>query len=121
MGMNHKATPEQWALLRRQSEILGASDATAILEIRARVEALEAAANPSAAPAVSLVDRVINAIAFEHEKTPEPRYEARAAIREVAAWLREQDPEPGPVGKWLGQISTPCGVMADMIEQEADR
>jgi hypothetical protein len=35
--------------------------------------------------------------------------------------LREQAPEPGPVGKWLGQISTPFAVMADMLRDEANR
>jgi len=48
-------------------------------------------------------------------------YKARAAIHEVAAWLREYDPESGLVARWMGQISTPCGVMADMLVQEADR
>jgi hypothetical protein len=48
-------------------------------------------------------------------------HEARAAILQVAAWLVEQAPEPGPVGKWLGQIATPFEVMADMLRDEANR
>ena len=47
--------------------------------------------------------------------------QARAAIRVVAQWLREQDPEPGALGRLLGQISTPCGVMADLLDNEANR
>ena len=38
---NHKATPEQWALLQRQSQTLGSAESMALLELRARVEALE--------------------------------------------------------------------------------
>ena len=45
----------------------------------------------------------------------------REVILEVAAWMVEQAPEPGPVGKWLGQISTPFAVMADMLRDEANR
>ena len=55
-------------------------------------------ANPKPTPD-SLVNRVMDAIAFEHEITPEPRYEARAAIREVNAWLRER--AGGTRASWL--------------------
>ena len=49
------------------------------------------------------------------------RHEARAAIREVAAWILEQAPAPGPVGKWLGGVSTPFEVMADMLRSKANQ
>ena len=71
----------------------------------------------------SLVERVAGVFgrdyADQHEAPDDWSPEARAAIREVAAWLREQDPEPGPVGRWLGQISTPCTAMADELEHKA--
>jgi hypothetical protein len=77
------ATPEQWGTdAARWPE--------AILELRARVEALEANSNPTPNPrqiGSSLVERVqdaINDVEFPHGDD-----EARAAIREVAAWLRE--------------------------------
>ena len=72
-------------------------------------------------PADSLIDRVAQAI-YDAPNTHEGwRSEARAAILEVVAWLVEQAPEPGPVGKWLGQISTPFAVMAEMLRDEANR
>ena len=70
----------------------------------------------------TLVERVADAIAAQATSAgivnDRP---ARAAIRVVAAWLLEQDPEPGPIGRWLGQISTPCGFMADLLMHEADK
>lgn len=68
----------------------------------------DAPANSSASltssPAGSLVDRI-----------------GSAASLEVAAWLVEQAPEPGTVGKLLGQISTPFAMMADILRDEANR
>lgn len=82
-------------------------------------------ATPSPRPSM-LVDRVAKAInplipTARYADTFDSEAEARAAIREVAAWLLEQDPEPGPIGRWLGQISTPCGVMADLLMHEAGK
>lgn len=123
----YRATPEQW-----EDAGAFASDTRAcILELRARVEALEAAQQPHQDKldrlieldrADSLVERV--AVAIHPSICADTylyRHEARAAIREVAAWIGEQDPEPGRVGRWLGQVATPCGVMADLLRQQADR
>jgi hypothetical protein len=41
MTDHHRATPEQWELLQRQGQTLGSAESIAILELRARVEALE--------------------------------------------------------------------------------
>jgi hypothetical protein len=120
----HKATPEQWALLEEQS---APEYDNTILELRARVEALEATQHAHVdlsgvpeserqqmleslkkpakiqllpleqdhpqvvgpTPAGSLVERVATAMqpgTFDYS-IYEP--EVRAAIREVAAWLRE--------------------------------
>jgi len=173
---NHKATPEQWAKL----EHFDSATSTCILELRARVEAMEAAAhkhiletnsdivalftrvesleatergaskvyeiskplkltakqqeqlNVLLRPATSqpspnssqvgssLVDRVSTAIALEDEKHYWPSTEgdardvvesdmARAAIREVAAWMTSNPDVYFP----------PALVFA--LEQEADR
>ena len=45
----------------------------------------------------SLVTRVMDAIEYEHELCPHHRYEARAAIRAVAAWFEEQGFEAIPL------------------------
>ena len=91
MTKPHRATPEQWNLLQRQGETLGSAESIALLELRARIEALEAAQNQPAravndpvwtdtpAPAGSLVERVRKAIKHEFD------YDARAAIRELDA------------------------------------
>lgn len=174
MTKQHRATTEQWEHQDHWTRERRSS-ASCILELRARVEALEATqhahvdtshltdaerkqiqeelASPSvdrilalqdqirdgaltladaveeiggapirSAPESPLVERVADAIAAQATSAgivnDRP---ARAAILEVAAWLREQAPEPGPVGKWLGQISTPFEVMADMLRNEANR
>ena len=80
---------EHWARLE-QRQLSGNDLVCAALELRARVEALEAAANYPAkpdslpAPAGSLVERVQTAIGRSYPDN------ARAAIREVAAWLRDR-------------------------------
>jgi hypothetical protein len=102
MMTEHKATPEQW-------DDVGAfaSDTRAcILELRARVEALEATSKPSPNSSQigsSLVERVTAAIGRDGETA---RWqEARAAIREVAYWLHA-------AGIWEA---------ADVLEREAGR
>jgi hypothetical protein len=132
MTKQHKATPEQWALIEETGAGRWAgAGSSCILELRARVEFLEATQHahvdtsrlsdgepivlPSS-PAGTLVERVQAAC----DDKP-LGHEARAAILEVAAWLRELAPEPGPIGKMLGQVSTPFEVMADVLEQEANR
>jgi len=144
---DYKATSDQWNQVQKCADVVGSSDCSAILELRARVEALEAAAHkhivetsanilalstrvesleaaereaskvyqiskplkltpdqvqqvldqlrPKSKPTPnpsqirsSLVERVVMAIGRDSETA---RWnEARAAIREVAAWLREQ-------------------------------
>ena len=105
MSSQHRATPPQWAdQKRRVNPLIDDAKSSCILELRARVEALEAAAlgrhGESAEPAepdpaASLVERVQDAI-----DKARPDYNtamARAAIREVAEWLREN---PGPNSAW---------------------
>ncbi len=126
MEMNYKATPEQWANVEQAYEpteispgvFVGDRNSTiaaCILELRARVEALEAnpkpTPNPSqirssldlcapdpfdvprpnypANPDSSLVERVAAAIADDGCAVDVWHAIARAAIREVAAALRE--------------------------------
>ena len=114
---DYKATPEQWAQCEEflSNPVVGASDAC-ILELRTRVqsleddswkqaestrfcvdalvkriEALEANSKPTPNPSQirsPLVERVARAIGRDDEPINwEP--EARAAIREVLAWLKE--------------------------------
>ena len=111
MTDTYKATPEQWA------EVGAFASATrdCILELRARVEALEAqASNYPAIPdsstpppvAGGLVERV--AAAIHPDRCADPNlylHESRAAIHEVAKWLREQ--------------GTPASGWAMRLEQEA--
>ena len=42
---DYKATPDQWNQAQKCANVVGSSDCSAILELRARVEALEAAAH----------------------------------------------------------------------------
>ncbi len=87
----HRAKPEVWAAVERW----GKNDLDTLncfLELRSRVEALEAAAKPveSNAPESSepLKERVANAI--YSSATGGVREEARAAILAVAGWFEQQ-------------------------------
>ena len=88
MSIDYRATPGQW-----DDAGAFASDTRAcLLELRARIEALEAAQQKvRSAPESPLVERVADAIAAQATSAgivnDRP---ARAAILEVAAWLREQ-------------------------------
>jgi hypothetical protein len=102
MTDQHRATPEQWAA--QKAWAVDDEDSSCILELRDRVLALEAAQRPSPAPApaASLVERVMIAGGMGLTDS------ARAAIREVAAWLRDAGDD------------FPDGV-AMLLEQEASR
>ena len=107
MQQDYLASPELWAA----AEKWGANTmdmANCLLELRARVEALEAAQQKiRSGPASPLVERVADAIAAEATSAgivnDRP---ARAAILQVALWLREQ--------------GTPALGWAMLLEQEAD-
>ena len=90
MTKPHRLTPEQWETIERYAED-NAYDAC-FLELRARIEALEAAQQKvRSAPESPLVERVADAIAAQATSAgivnDRP---ARAAILEVAAWLRAE-------------------------------
>jgi len=88
---DYKATPEQWENCKHLSDA-GAIANTCILELRARVEALEAnhpEKPDSSDPAGSLVERLVKAVYGPSNTQEGWRSEARAAIREVAAWIEE--------------------------------
>ncbi len=72
---------------------------------------------PPTFPADSLVGRVAIAIAAADDEgltNMTWNYHARAAILEVATWMVEQAPEPGPVAEIFA-------VMADMLRDEDNR
>lgn len=132
---DYKATPEHWVNLERRQ--LGGNDLVcAALELRAkvealeddswkqaestrfcvdalvkRIEALEANSKPTPNPSQirsSLVERVVAVIADPDGPEELWHDDARAAIGEVAAWLRSQDLSTGDY--WAGRL-----------EQEAKR
>jgi hypothetical protein len=119
----HKATPKQWAETEAQVKDYPYATESCLLELRARVEALEAAqpdeeadivdyyaalsaqhqgravfhgnSKPTPNPSQirsSLVSRVSKAICYAQQRDETG---SRAAIREVAAWLREQQGDVG--------------------------
>ena len=109
MAEQHRATAEQWALIERMRHHGGHPEFSAIIELLHRVEALEAAAKPNhpAKPDSSLVERVAAAITGDGDEPINWKPEARAAIREVAAWLRDH---------YGGTTAS-----TDLLEQEAER
>ena len=113
-----KATPECWEWQEKwASKEVPDEDSSCFLELRARVEALEAQAgnypeipDSSTSPTVAggLVERIT--LAIDRAPFDEGDHlwdEARAAILEVARWLREQ--------------GTPASGWAMRLEQEAGR
>jgi hypothetical protein len=128
MTKPHRSTPEHWATVERYAQQVSSTD-DCLLELRARVEALEAGATcphvvtsgegtsycrlaeqpvaeePSAPPASSLVERVADAICVTADcgdTSLNWRPEARAAIREVAAWLEGRNVGAGrATARWL--------------------
>jgi hypothetical protein len=110
MTTPHRATPSDWAWLEGNStcDRCDAAWSRGLIELRARVEALEAAQHaPTTTEARpgGLVERVAEALADEFQPSGTWHDEARAAIREVAAWLR--------AGRMLHA--------AELLEQEVDR
>ena len=104
---DYKAMPEQWAQIEAWMGI-GSQYSACVLELRAKVEALEANSKPSPNPSQigsSLVERVRNVIASEYDPKDYCWDEARAAIREVAAWLH----------------AARIWEAADLLEQEAEQ
>jgi hypothetical protein len=89
MTKQHRLTPEQWESIELYAE--DNDHDACLLELRARVEALEAAQQKTRSGRESpLVERVADAIAAQATSAgivnDRP---ARAAILEVAAWLTE--------------------------------
>jgi hypothetical protein len=117
MTDQHRATPEDWEYIRLRAED-GVGLLNCILELRARVEALEAAQLEQAESHRFCTDAIVRRVEALEAPTPEPRpasaeaqpagglvervmtaieradgdHEARAAIREVAEWLRTSFP-----------------------------
>jgi hypothetical protein len=93
MTNQHRATPEQWETIEKYADSIAY---ICILELRSRIEALEAAQQKiRSAPESPLVERVADAIAAQATSAgivnDRP---ARAAILEVAAWFRTERDSP---------------------------
>jgi hypothetical protein len=93
MTKQHHATPDEWAQQEDWASRRVFSGSSCLLELRDRIEALEVRQQKiRSGPESPLVERVADAIAaqatFAGIVNDRP---ARAAIREVAAWLREQE------------------------------
>jgi hypothetical protein len=114
MTNQHRATPEQWDSIERCAD--GSDPYSCILELRARIEALETAQQPYlfraeevasvvvptvkeslTDPAGSLLERVADAIgAADDEGLTNMTWSnhSRDAILEVAAWFRAERNSP---------------------------
>ncbi len=107
---DYKATPEQWRQIEN-SQVFNATFQTCVLELRSRVEKLEMGAgirdivakelknSPLVEPKRSLIQRVHSCIVGEPECG---HMQARAVIREVAHWMREQEGDYSMI-VWLEQ------------------
>ena len=94
-----------------------------LLDLRARVEALEAAqhthpeqpdAPPGPAPAGGLVERVAD-VFLNKSFTADDPIGARAVIREVAEWMEQQQEVP------IGRSTASADYFAAMLREEANR
>jgi hypothetical protein len=141
MTDQHRATPEDWEYIRLRAED-GVRLPNCLLELRARVEALEAvqqdkldrlialdaadptpdpamyelrAASAEARPAGGLVERVAARIEYGIDAELDPEGIARATIREVAAAARLRDLNGQSVAVMTWEM------VAQWLEQEASR
>lgn len=127
MSNNYRATPKQWEMVQDYGESGWPffTPESCILELRARVEELEANVKPtpnSIQTRSSLVERVADAILASLDRDQRERFmadcvakathagivddrPARAAIREVAAWIsQEPDGHLGSNAYWVGRL-----------------
>jgi len=135
MTNQHRATPDDWAQQEDWANRSAFSDSSCIIELRSRIEALEAAQQPHqdkldrlialdaddgdpimmpGYPAGSLVETVARLIAnFASTGLPgdDATPTAQAAILEVAEWLRSEYPRREGYGT----------AWANLIEREANR
>jgi len=116
-------TPQTRNWLRQSAALDGAVVSQTLLNLLERVEALEAAQPaqpaPPPAPAGGLVERVATAIHPSICADPNLyRHEARAAIREVAAWL---DSNEGLPDLATSRNADGWEMAAQILNQEADR
>jgi hypothetical protein len=102
---DYKATSDQWNQVQKCADVVGSSDCSAILELRARVEVLEGAAHKHIVETnsniVALFTRVESLEAAEREASKvyqisKPLKLTAKQQEEIAALLR---PDPKPVVK----------------------
>jgi anti-sigma factor RsiW len=117
MTDQHRATPEQWEHVQISAGMkqqIPWATADCLLELRARIEAMEAAQQirvfsaeevapivvPAsvARPAGGLVERVTARIEYGIDAELDPEGIACAAIRELAKWLRDRYPKSPEAG-----------------------
>jgi hypothetical protein len=129
----HRATPEQWASHEQWTSPPGSDPyALCLLELRNRIEALEAAQHAHAGIDIATLTSAEKVelghfkAALEGAPTPEARpgglvervaatNNAPEAIREVAAWLEQQQEVP------IGCSTASADYFAAMLKEEANR
>ena len=105
---SHVIDPEKEKMAQEVMQAAGFAPRSSEGELRAAAQ--PAKSNHPAKPDSSLVDRVACAI-YPDGSGDGFREEAREAIREVAAWLREEKP----------RMAGNCSSFASSLEQEAER
>lgn len=97
---DYRAQPEDWETQKKWLD--DCQDARCLLELRARVEALEAMRETEKA-AVAQARSLVNRVAGRFNDGNGDDENARAAIREVLAYLREHE----LIGSYVeGQLNT---------------
>jgi SH3-like domain-containing protein len=129
----HRATPEQW---ERITDPDGVASWVCILELRDRIAALEAAQLEQSESHRFCVDAIVRRVEAMESPMTELRAasaearpagglvemieavaggDARAAIREVAEWLKQQQEVP------IGSSTASADYFAAMLREEANR
>jgi hypothetical protein len=125
MTKQHKATPDDWAQQEDWANRSVFSDSSCILELRDRIEALEAAQQPPQDkldrlialdrddPAGSLVDRIATGAELCRVYNDAPEHGFGPALRAVYDLGREHGAAPTQPGP----ESSPAGSLVDRVQQ----
>ena len=100
---DYQATPEQWNTVQRCADVVGSADCSAVLELRARVEALEAAAHKHIVETSANILALASRVEALETMQQRPDLCSPKQIR-VKDWYEQFDCARSSAYKWLADL-----------------